>query len=211
MFLSGIILYIAPEGSLSRWIDWDILNLSKKQWEHQHTIFSYLFILFTIFHIFKINWSLLLSYFVPEKIKISHYKELLIASAITILIFIGTLFNATPLKYIIDLGADISHRVSENVEIPDVSDSEKLSIEVFSIEILNTSFENVNKILNDNSLSGSREDILVKDFCSINNISPHEFYRLLKGELLIRNSSNVMGFPDITSKINCLDQINSIL
>ena len=63
MGFSGIILFIAPEGSLSRWIGWDVMNLTKKQWEQQHTIFSYLFILFSIFHVFKINWGYLVFIF----------------------------------------------------------------------------------------------------------------------------------------------------
>jgi hypothetical protein len=69
MLLSGVILYIAPEGSLSRWIGWDVFGLTKKQWEYQHAMFSLLFVLFSIFHIFRINWGLLLSYFALEKKK----------------------------------------------------------------------------------------------------------------------------------------------
>jgi len=211
MIISGIVLYVAPEGSLSRWISWDVLNLSKKQWEHQHTVFSYLFILFTVFHIFKINWGLLLSYFTPEKIKISHFKEVVIAFLITILVFIGTLYNVGPLRFVNNLGGAISDKFAENVEIPNIPDSEKLTIKQFSSEILKTSYENINAILKNKDFKDLREDILVKDFCLINNISPHEFYRILKGELLQINNSSVMGFPEITSNTSCLDQINSIL
>jgi len=211
MFISGIVLYIAPEGSLSRWISWDVLNLSKNQWEQQHTVFSYLFILFTVFHIFKINWGLLLSYFTPEKIKISNFKEIVIAFLITILVFIGTLYNVGPLRFVNNLGGTISDNFSENVEMPSIPDSEKLTIKQFSSEILNTSYENINEILKNKDFEDLREDILVEDFCLINNMSPHEFYKILKGELLQINNSSVMSFPEITSKTNCLDQINSIL
>ena len=29
MLISGVVLYIAPEGSLSRWIGWDVFSLTK--------------------------------------------------------------------------------------------------------------------------------------------------------------------------------------
>ncbi len=111
MLFSGLILYVAPEGSLSRWIGWEVFHLSKKQWEHQHTIFSYLFILFSVFHIFKINWALMLSYFIPEKIKIMNYKELVIALLIVVFVFFGTLIKLYPFEYILHLGIKFLIRI----------------------------------------------------------------------------------------------------
>ena len=210
MLLSGVVLYVAPEGSLSRWIAWDVLNLTKKQWEHQHTIFSFLFVLFSLLHIFKINWALLLSYFTPESLRLSHLKEILVALLITLLVFVGTLYNFQPIKYILKIGSGISDNFGENVEIPGVSDSEKLTIEQFSVDVLDSSYKDVVKILREKDFKEISKGVLVEDFCEMNNISPSEFYKILKGELLSFNIG-LMDFPDITSKTNSLDQINSLL
>ena len=140
MLISGIVLYIAPEGSLSRWIGWDILNLSKKQWEHQHTIFSYLFILFSIFHVFKINWSYLISYFVIEKFKMINLKEIIIAIAITVLVFWGTLLSWSPFNFVIQFGNKISDSYAEKVEIPNIPDAEKLLLNDFALKAFNISY-----------------------------------------------------------------------
>ena len=185
MLVSGIVLYVAPEGSLSRWIDWNVFNLNKKQWEHQHTIFSYLFILFSIFHIFKINWELLLSYFVIGKINLSNFKEIVIAFIITVLVFSGTLYNVNPFQFIINLGNNISDNHSLNVEIPNIPDAEKLSLKDFSEKVFEVSYEEVYDKLINIEFESVNENIIVSEFCKINKITPQELYKILKGELFI--------------------------
>ncbi|MCK5170862.1 MAG: DUF4405 domain-containing protein [Bacteroidales bacterium] len=198
MLISGIVLYIAPEGSLSRWIGWDILNLSKKQWEHQHTIFSYLFILFSIFHVFKINWSYLISYFVFEKFKMINLKEIIVAVVITVLIFMGTLLNWSPFKNVIQFGSNISDSYAEKVEIPNIPDAEKLSLKDFSEKVSKVSYEEVyNKLINIDFKSID-ENIIVSEFCKINKIAPQELYKILKGELSISGSAEITDSPNIT-------------
>lgn len=188
--ISGIVLYIAPEGSLSRWIDWRVFYLDKKQWEQQHTIFSYLFILFSIFHIFKINWILLLSYFVPEKINLSSFKEIIIAFVITVLVFIGTLYNINPFRFVMDVGSSISSNHSLNVEMPYIADAEKLSLSDFSEKLFKVSFEEVYSKLSEFKFKSIDENIIVNKFCKINKITPQQLYKILKRELLMTKSSD---------------------
>lgn len=176
MLISGIVLYIAPEGSLSRWIGWDILNLSKKQWEYQHTIFSYLFILFSIFHVFKINWSYLISYFVIEKFKMINLKEIIVAVLITVFIFLGTLFNWSPFKNVIQFGNKISDSYVEDVEMPNIPDAEKLSLKDFAKEVFNISYSDLVSNLEKFNFDKVDENSTVIDFCNLNNITPKEFY-----------------------------------
>ena len=176
MLISGIVLYIAPEGSLSRWIGWDILNLSKKQWEYQHTIFSYLFILFSIFHVFKINWSYLISYFVVEKFKMINLKEIIVAVVITVLIFIGTLFNWSPFRNVIQFGNKISDSYAEDIEIPNIPDAEKLSLKNFAKEVFSISYSDLVSNLEKFNFDKVDENSTVIDFCNLNDITPEEFY-----------------------------------
>ena len=199
MLFSGIILYVAPEGSLSRWIDWSVFNLNKKQWEHQHTIFSYLFILFSVFHIFKINWELLLSYFVPEKINLSNFKEIVIALVITVLVFLGTLYNVNPLQFIIKAGNNISDNHSINVEMPNIPNAEKLSLRDFSEKMFKISYEEVYNKLTDIEFESVDENIIVSEFCEINKLTPHELYKILKEELRDTSIVGSYYFPDISS------------
>jgi hypothetical protein len=185
MFISGIVLYIAPEGSLSRWIGWDVLSLTKKQWEHQHTIFSYIFILFSIFHVFKINWGFILSYFLVSKIKISNAKEIIIASLITLLVFCGTLFNLSPFSSIINLGNNISRSHSSDVILTDIPDAEKLNLREFSSKVFNLTYKDFAEKLKILNYRNINEEIIVNDFCKLNDITPEQFLIVLNEELLL--------------------------
>lgn len=198
MLISGIVLYIAPEGSLSRWIGWDILNLSKKQWENQHTIFSYLFILFSIFHVFKINWSYLISYFVVEKFKMINLKEIIIAIVITILVFWGTLLSWSPFNFVIQFGNKISDSHAEKVEIPNIPDAEKLSLNDFAEEVFNISYSDLVSNLEKFNFDKVDKNSTVLDFCKLNDITPEEFYISLKCELSISGSTEITDSPNIT-------------
>lgn len=203
MLISGVVLYIAPEGSLSRWIGWDILNLTKSQWEQQHTVFSYLFVIFSVLHILLINWDLLISYFVPGKMVFSGYKELIIAFVIIIFVFIGTLANMGPFKFIVSLGDEISENYSKQVQMPNISDAEKLTLDEFADKVFDIDFEELESILEKLDFNDIKEDAIVLDFCKWNDLTPEELYKIINGQLIkveafvnLESSSSV---PDILS------------
>ena len=180
MLLSGVILYVAPEGSLSRWVGWDVMNLTKKQWEHQHSIFSLVFILFSVFHIIKINWGLLLSYFALENKKLTNIKELLAAFIISILVFVGTFFNLSPFENIIKFGSNISENQTIGVKRPDIPDVDKLLLSEFSEKVFNISITEMEIILETNNLKIDNTNVTVNEFCLKNDMSPQELYLLIK-------------------------------
>jgi len=180
MMFSGIVLYIAPEGSLSRWIGWEVLGLTKSQWEQQHTIFSYLFVIFTVLHIFKINWTWLWSYFFVKKMRFVFHKEILVALAITVIFFTGTLTNINPFRWVSDAGETISKSFGKSVERPDISDPEKMTIEQFVQEVFNLSYAEFLEVAKIHQLEISRKEQTVQDFCSDNNIFPVELHEILK-------------------------------
>lgn len=203
MLISGLVLYIAPEGSLSRWIGWDVLNLTKSQWEKQHTVFSFLFVIFSFLHILLINWDLLISYFVPGKMAFKSYKELIIAFAIILLVFVGTLTNLNPFKFITSLGDEISDSYSEQVQMPKVADAEKLSLGEFADKVFDIDFEELKGILEKLNFDDIKEDAIVLDFCKWNDLTPEELYKIINGQLkkveAFVNLESSGSAPDILS------------
>ncbi|MEE4197574.1 MAG: DUF4405 domain-containing protein [Bacteroidales bacterium] len=183
MMFSGVVLYIAPEGSLARWIGWDVLGLTKSQWEQQHTIFSYLFVIFIVLHIFKINWVLLWSYFFAEKLKFVYLKEILIAVAITLVVFTGTLMNIDPFRFVIKAGNTLSENFGTRVERPDIPDPEKLTVEQFVGKLFNLTYADFLEVARKLHLEVDSEDQTIEDFSKKNNISPEELYLILKNEI----------------------------
>jgi len=182
MMFSGIVLYVAPEGSLSRWIGWGVLGLTKSQWEQQHTIFSYLFVVFTVLHIFKINWTWLWSYFKKNKLRFVFYKEILVALAITIIFFTGTLTNINPFRFVGEAGETISKSFGKNVERPDVSDPEKMTIEQFVQEVFNSTYDDFVELTKQYQLEIESKNQTVQNFCLQNNLTPNDLFERLKAE-----------------------------
>ena len=179
MFFSGVILYIAPEGSISRWMGWDVLGLSKKQWEHQHTIFSYVFTLFAVFHIFLINWQLMFSYLKAWQLKFIYIREFILVILITIVVFCGTLFYTQPFKWVINLGNNTSENIGNKVIRPTVSDPEKLTMDEFARDVLQISYDSLSIILNLEGLNGIEKETTFEVFCNKNRIVPEDLYKRL--------------------------------
>jgi len=59
--VSGIVLYVAPPGRVANWSVWQLLLLSKAQWQAVHTIVALAFLVAAGFHIY-FNWKVLVAY-----------------------------------------------------------------------------------------------------------------------------------------------------
>lgn len=126
MLFSGIVLYIAPEGSFARWTGWTVLGLSKANWELQHTIFSYVFSIAALLHIFIYNIIPLLSYF-KKKPKIGFPLELLIAMFLIGGVFWMTQNELQPFRFIDKWGGDISDQWETKHDQPPFPEAEEMT------------------------------------------------------------------------------------
>jgi hypothetical protein len=134
---SGIALYLRPEGSLARWINWTFLGLDKKQWEAAHIMMVLLFLLSSIVHVWY-NWRPLTSYLrsravliFPSGSRLPLMRELLAVVAV-VMIFLGcTVLEWQPCAALIDLRAEIKvGRLSAGVR-PPVPDADRLTFSEF--------------------------------------------------------------------------------
>jgi hypothetical protein len=55
IIVSGVMLYMSPPGRYAHWVNWKILGFTKEGWQAIHTVFSYTFVILSIFHLFSIN------------------------------------------------------------------------------------------------------------------------------------------------------------
>ena len=107
MSYTGVILYIAPHGRISRWLDWHLLGLDKTQYQNIHTTSMITFIFFALFHVY-FNWKPIMSYMKDASKKISFTKkEFLIAFLLNALFVVGTVTMIQPFKGFLDLGDTI--------------------------------------------------------------------------------------------------------
>lgn len=129
MSYSGIILFIAPHGRISKWLDWHLLGLNKTQYQELHTTSMVIFLLFGLLHIY-FNWKSIMCYMKDSSKKISFTKkEFLIALLINIIFVTGSITLSQPFKGFLDFGDSIKDSWGQQ-STKVISKSNEKSIEV---------------------------------------------------------------------------------
>ncbi|MCX7782065.1 MAG: DUF4405 domain-containing protein [Meiothermus sp.] len=106
---SGVALYLAPSGRVAQTMNWELLWLTKTQWEALHTVFGLLWIPILATHIF-LNWRPILSYLKNRTTKAFAFKnELMAALALVLFFALGSLYNWPPVSQVMALGESMSN------------------------------------------------------------------------------------------------------
>ena len=193
MGYTGIVLFIAPHGRISRWLDWHFLGLDKVQYQDLHATSMVTFLVFGLLHIYY-NWKPILSYLRDMDKKISFTKkEFLIAFLINAVFVAGTLFLFQPFKSFLDFGENMKQswgkksiettniKAHNNIEtsikpppmqlgkktLKDLSDNGNIDLDK-AVKILEAKgFKNVNS------------DLRMRHIADEMNTTPVEVYKLL--------------------------------
>jgi len=104
MLISGLVIYVMPEGRVAYWNDWQLFALDKEQWGAIHTLTSLLFTAMAIWHLVY-NWKIFMAYLRRKAGELTAARrELLMALAVTLLITVGSAAGWAPFQTVMDLG-----------------------------------------------------------------------------------------------------------
>ena len=180
--LSGISLYIRPEGSIARWIDWSFLGIDKMGWEGMHTLFSFLFLIFSIIHLCY-NWKVLLSFLRKKLVEGMKLRKELAASAIfVILIAFVAIMRWQPFWILNDWRSTLKkakYLISVN---PPEADFEKKKI----VDVAETLGMSTNELISKMNQLGFKVDDPKAKFYKVaaaNKTSSEDIYRKLTNKL----------------------------
>jgi len=180
MSWSGFILYIAPPGRIANWGSWQLMLFTKTEWQALHTIFSYLFFILVIVHLFFVNWKAFLTYF-KSKVKagLNRKWELITATAVSALIFTGTLRNWSPFEPVMAFGEKVKESWDGDFQQPPVLHMETYTVSELSAVLDSIAPEELLKTLKDNNIETEGVDQTLKDIATENNTTPSEIYNIL--------------------------------
>lgn len=101
--VTGIVLYIVPQGRVAYWVHWALGGLDKEQWGGLHMIFGGLFIGAGILHLW-FNWKPFRNY-VAERAAghLAVKRELVTSLLLTVLIAVMAVFSIPPVSWVFDL------------------------------------------------------------------------------------------------------------
>lgn len=183
MSWSGFVLYVAPPGRIANWGTWKLMLFTKTEWQALHTIFSYMFFILVIIHLFFVNWRTFLTYF-KSKLKAGLNKkwELSAALVISLLFFIGTLQSWTPFSPVMKFGEKIKESWEGDFTAPPV-----LHMEIYTLEKLAFDLDSISPIklietLKENNIKVTGINQTLKDVASENKLTPSAVYELLSAK-----------------------------
>lgn len=182
IFFSGIILYLSPPGRIANWSDWNIIGLTKSEWQALHTVFSYTFAVSSIFHLFTVNWKAFWSYIkLKSKKGLNRKTEVISGTAFMIIFFIGTRASVPPFSTIVDFGETLTHSwENKKKEIaPPIPHTETYTLEKLANSILNKPLEEIVTTLEKNGYKVENTSVTLADIGKEYNVSPQTLYNLL--------------------------------
>ncbi len=105
--LSGLLLFVSPQGRVANWAQWTVLGLTKEHIAAVHTTVMLLFLTVAIWHI-VLNWRPIVGYLKNRSKQIRPMTpELGVALALTALFVVGPLAGIFPFRQYLDFGEDL--------------------------------------------------------------------------------------------------------
>jgi uncharacterized protein DUF4405 len=180
IFISGIVLYLSPAGRIAHWVVWKFFGISKEGWQAIHTVFSYTFVILSIFHLFTINWKVFVSYLKNKTTKgLNKKREFYLSSVFTILIFLGIIYSIPPFSTIINFGDYLTHSW-ENMETePPMPHAELLTLIELSEQLNDVSIDKIINKLNAKNIKYNNTNENLTEIGILNNIPPFEIYNII--------------------------------
>lgn len=179
ILISGSILFIAPPGRYAHWVNWQIASLNKEGWQALHTIFSYTFVILSVFHLFTVNWKAFLSYLKSKtKNGLNKKREFIVATSAFALFFLGVLFAVPPFQSVMDLSTYFTESWEKAEEQPPVPHAELLTLAELSEQIKNINLEEMINNLDKFQIKfENTNQQTLSDIALINQTTPMEIYQ----------------------------------
>lgn len=177
IIISGIILYAAPPGRYAHWVNWTILGFTKEGWQALHTVFSYSFVILSVFHLFTINWKTFLSYLkVKTKTGLNKKLEFYTSSALTLVFFFGVIYSIPPFKSVADFSEYLTDSWEQIEEEPPIPHAELLTLTELAEQLNLSSVDEIIRKITAHEIKFDNTEQTLQEIAKINETTPLEIY-----------------------------------
>lgn len=180
MSWSGFILYIAPPGRIANWGTWQLMLFTKAEWQALHTIFSYIFFILAVIHLFFVNWKTFLNY-IKSKLRkgLNRRWELIASALVSAVIFAGTLRSWIPFGQVMSFGETAKESWGKNFEAPPVLHMEIYTLQQMSPSLDSATVDEMKKVMRENQIVFAETDTTLKMIANANHKVPADIYNIL--------------------------------
>ena len=178
--ITGLILFIVPQGRIAYWVDWRFLGLSKTDWGDIHIVATILFLAVGGWHLY-FNWKAFLGHIrrkLAQGVKIR--KELFITFVVAAFIGASALWHLPPLGYLIDLNEAIKNSWIENESHePPFGHAELLSLKGFCKKT-DIDLEKARTELKRMNIKVKSSDETLEEIAKNNDVSPKNVFGVIR-------------------------------
>lgn len=105
--LSGVLLFVSPQGRVAYWSRWTLFGLTKDEYSAIHTTLMILFLVVGVWHA-VLNWKPITAYLKNRSRQLRPLTpEFGVAAVLTALFVVGPLAGFFPFRQFLDAGADV--------------------------------------------------------------------------------------------------------
>jgi predicted transcriptional regulator len=181
IFISGTLLYIAPPGRYAHWVNWTLLGFTKEGWQSVHTIFSFTFVILSIFHLFTVNWKAFLSYLKSKKNSgLNKKREFYFSTILAVVFFFGVIFSVPPFSSVMDLGEYFTDSWEKVEEEPPVPHAEQFTLEELAEQLHYQSVERITRKLDIHKIKYENTNLqTLQEIAKTDGTTPIDVYNLI--------------------------------
>jgi hypothetical protein len=179
LVISGAVLYVAPPGRIANWVRWELLLLSKEQWQAVHTLTAILFLTGSLFHLLKFNWKQFAAYLRKRREGGRPVRYELAASLVLFLLVVaGTIARQAPFQTVMNAGESLRESWEPAGNNPPIPHMEEMTMAQFS-ENLRIETPRLMQSLDQLGWKPAGEDERLRELALRNGRSPEQIYGAL--------------------------------
>ncbi|PLX38499.1 MAG: hypothetical protein C0606_09890 [Hyphomicrobiales bacterium] len=177
--VTGIVLYIVPQGRIAYWTHWVLAGLEKEEWAAVHMIFGGLFIATGVLHLY-FNWKPFKKY-LAERVKghLEFSREVYLSLAITVALIALTVFNLPPASWVLDLNTIAKDAwVTKDLE-PPFGHAEEFSLAGLS-KRMDIDVDKAMAALKEKGIAFAGPNESLEKIARANGITPKDIYAVMR-------------------------------
>jgi hypothetical protein len=129
--LSGVMLFLSPQGRVAYWAGWTLFGLTKDQYSAVHTTFMVLFLTVGVWHI-VLNWKPITGYLKNRSKQVRIFTpESSVALVLALFFLVGPLMGLPPFKQFLDAGVEVKEYWEATSGSPPWGHAEENSLQRF--------------------------------------------------------------------------------
>jgi hypothetical protein len=194
LIVSGAVLYVAPPGRIANWTRWQLMILTKEQWQAVHTLTALTFLVGGIFHLLKFNWRAFLAYLKRKGAAGFQYRhEMLFSIVLFSAVLAGTVAQRAPFASVMAIGDSIRNSREPAANEPPIPHMEEMTLSALA-QNMQMETDRLIATLRFKGLVDAAPDAVLRDLAKKHDCSPLDIYNSLR-EFQQEQSATSHGAP----------------